>query len=72
MPDLRIYPTELQVGDWITSDLRRDYYVATVALVDGDVLINEGTRDQVRIDREQTVTIMPRHLAARRTPQNAR
>ena len=70
MPDPRIYPTELQVGDWITSDLRRDYPVTTMAIVDGDVLINEGTRDQVRIDPEQTVTIMPRHLAARR-PQPA-
>jgi uncharacterized protein (UPF0218 family) len=35
MPDLRIYPTELQVGDVVTSDLRRDYHVATVAVVDG-------------------------------------
>lgn len=67
MPDPRIYPTELQIGDVITSDLRRDYRVATVEFVDGDVLINSGTRDQVRIDRAQTVTITPRRVAAHRT-----
>lgn len=65
MTDPRIYPTELQIGDVITSDLRRDYRVTTLALVDGDVLINAGTRDQVRIDREQTVTITPRHRTAK-------
>lgn len=64
MTDSRIFPTELQPGDIVTSDLRRDYAVTTVEFVDGDVLINAGTRDQVRIDPTQTVTIMPRHLAA--------
>ena len=62
--DERIFPTELQSGDVITSDPRRDFHVRTVALDDfGDVVINDGTPDRVRIDREQTVTITPRQAA---------
>jgi hypothetical protein len=65
MPDPRIYPTELQVGDRITSDPRRDYVVSTITVDDfGDVVINDGTPDRVRIDREQTVTITPRQADA--------
>jgi len=61
MSDPRIFPSELQPGDVVTSDPRRDYTVRTVVLDDfGDVLINDGAPDRVRIDREQTVTIRPR------------
>lgn len=64
MPDPRIFPTELHIGDVITSDPRRDFPVRTVALDDfGDVVINDHAPDRVRIDREQTVTITPRTAA---------
>ena len=61
MADPRIFPTELQSGDRITSDPRRDFHVRTVTVDDfGDVAINDHAPDRIRIDREQTVTITPR------------
>jgi hypothetical protein len=61
VPDPRIFPLELQVGDVITSDLRRDFPVHALEVDDyGDVIINPGTPDQARINRDQTVTIRPR------------
>jgi hypothetical protein len=61
MVDPRIFPTELQPGDVITSDPRRDFHVRTVTVDDfGDVVINDHAPDRIRIDREQTVTITPR------------
>lgn len=67
MSDLRIRPFELQVGDWITSDPRRDFYVGAVIVDEyGDTIINAGTADRARILRDQTVAIMPRHIGALR------
>lgn len=61
MTDPRIYPAELQIGDVITSDPRRDFTVRTFEVDDfGDVTINRGTPDQARIDCDQTVTIRAR------------
>jgi hypothetical protein len=61
MTDPRIFPLELQVGDVVTSDLRRDFPVNFIEVDDfGDVVINPGTPDQARILRDQTVTIRPR------------
>lgn len=58
--DPRIHPAQLQVGDVITSDPRRDFHVAALEFDEFDVIVNPGDGDQVRIDREQTVTIRPR------------
>jgi hypothetical protein len=63
MTDPRIFPRDLQLGDVITSDPRRDFPVNFIEVDDfGDVTINPGTPDQARIDRDQTVTIRPRNL----------
>jgi hypothetical protein len=67
MSDPRIRPAQLQVGDWITSDPRRDFLVAEIAVDEfGDVTINPGAADNAHIWADQTVTIMPRHIAALR------
>lgn len=62
MADQRIFPRELQIGDVITSDPRRDFPVREL-VVDafGDITINPGTPDKAFIHADQTVTIRPRH-----------
>lgn len=61
MPDVRILPNHLRVGDVITSDPRRDFAVAELAIDSfGDVTINPGTPDKAFIHADQTVTIRPR------------
>lgn len=67
MSDPRIFPSELQVGDWITSDPRRDFYVSSIE-VDGfgDVTINQGAADQAHIWADQSVTIIPRDIGEHR------
>lgn len=57
----RISPADLQVGDVITSDPRRDFTVRTLDRDEfGDVTINPGTSDKAFIHADQTVTIRPR------------
>lgn len=61
MPDPRIFPAELQIGDVITSHPRRDFTVYELEIDDyGDVTINPGTSDKAFIHADQTVTIRPR------------
>jgi hypothetical protein len=61
MPDPRIFPRDLQVGDVITSDPRRDFIVASLTTDDyGDVTINPGYPNSAFIHADQTVTIRPR------------
>jgi hypothetical protein len=61
MPDPRIFPLELQVGDVITSDPRRDFTVRALAVDEfGDVTINPGTADKAFINADQTITVRPR------------
>lgn len=61
MPDRRIFPRDLQVGDVITSDPRRDFTVHTLVRDEfGDVTINPDTPDKAFIHADQTITIQPR------------
>lgn len=61
MPDPRILPADLQVGDVITSHPRRDFTIYELVIDDyGDVTINPGTSDKAFIHADQTVTIRPR------------
>lgn len=58
MPDPRIFPRGLRVGDVITSDPRRDFTVHEIATDEfGDVTINPGTTDKAFIHADQTVTV---------------
>ena len=58
MPDPRIDPAELRIGDVITSDPRRDFPVRELVIDEfGDVTINPGTADKAFIHADQTVTI---------------
>jgi hypothetical protein len=71
MADHRIPPSQLQVGDWITSDPRRDFYVAEIVVDEfGDVTINPSSDDRAHIWADQTVTITPRDIGALR-PQSS-
>jgi len=69
MPDPHIDDlSEIQIGDIVTSHPRRDFEVRTMEFDDwGDLIINKGTDDQARILRDQSVTIMPRYMAALRS-----
>lgn len=61
MTDPRILPADLQVGDVITSDPRRDFTVHEMTIDEyGDVRINPDTPDRAFIHAGQTVTIRPR------------
>jgi hypothetical protein len=58
MPDIRINPRELQIGDVVTSHPRRDFTVRELVIDEfGDVTINPNTRDKAFISVDQTVTI---------------
>lgn len=61
MTDPRIFPSDLRVGDVITSHPRRDFIVRAIDRDDyGDLTINPGTSDKAFIHADQTVTIRPR------------
>lgn len=61
MADPRIFPSDLQVGDVVTSHPSRDFPVYEIVIDDyGDVTINPGTSDKAFIHADQTVTIRPR------------
>ncbi|MGY0062883.1 hypothetical protein ACWY4P_41160 [Streptomyces sp. LZ34] len=54
----RIHPRDLQVGDVITSDPRRDFIVRALAADEfGDVTINPGATDKAFINADQTITV---------------
>jgi hypothetical protein len=58
MPDPRILPADLRVGDGITSDPRRDFIVGEIVTDEfGDVTINPGTPDKAFIHADQTITV---------------
>lgn len=62
MTDPRISPSDLKIGDVITSDPRRDFTVRELVVDDfGDVTINPGAPDKAFINADQSVTIRPRH-----------
>lgn len=59
--DRRISPSDLQVGDVITSDPRRDFTVHTIERdTFGDVTINRGAPDSAHIWADQTITVSRR------------
>jgi hypothetical protein len=65
MRDTRIAPSQIHIGDVVTSDPRRDFTVADMDVDDfGNVTIYTDDSSKAFIAADQTVTIQPRRLAA--------